>query len=154
MSGPLNQHLYFSLISPWRRETRPQVSLSLALTVFKVFQLHSSAAVNSFFTHQRRNLFVLLLLLLWIIPNVLLRVYSAALAGTDGQKRTAKKDAAPKKNNPPTKTKMEQIFGFKAEDLTSWQGLVLLLNRPTDPAALGIFRCLFGELTQAQLGHP
>uniref|UniRef100_H3CUP1 Vitamin K-dependent gamma-carboxylase n=1 Tax=Tetraodon nigroviridis TaxID=99883 RepID=H3CUP1_TETNG len=65
---------------------------------------------------------------------------------TDGEKQTAKKDAAPKKDNPPTKTKMEQIFGFRKEDLTSWHNLVLLLNRPTDPAALGIFRCLFGLL--------
>lgn len=40
---------------------------------------------------------------------------------------------------------MEQIFGFKKEDLTSWQNLVTLLNRPTDPASLGIFRCLFGK---------
>lgn len=89
----------------------------------------------------------------WVISNVLLRVYSAALAGTAGEKQSAKKDAAPKKDNPPTKTKMEQIFGFKKEDLTSWHNLVLLLNRPTDPASLGIFRCLFGELTQAQLCH-
>uniref|UniRef100_A0A3Q3XH26 Vitamin K-dependent gamma-carboxylase n=1 Tax=Mola mola TaxID=94237 RepID=A0A3Q3XH26_MOLML len=41
---------------------------------------------------------------------------------------------------------MEQIFGFSKEDLSSWRNLVLLLNRPTDPAALGIFRCLFGLL--------
>lgn len=86
--------------------------------------------------------------------NVLLRVYSAALVGTDGEKQSAKKDAAPKKDNPPAKTKMEQIFGFKKEDLTSWHNLVLLLNRPTDPASLGIFRCLFGELTQARLCPP
>lgn len=96
----------------------------------------------------------LFLLLLWVTSNVLLRVYSAALVGTDGEKQSAKKDAAPQKDNPPTKTKMEQIFGFKKEDLSSWHNLVLLLNRPTDPASLGIFRCLFGELTQAQLCHP
>uniref|UniRef100_A0A4W6CEM3 Vitamin K-dependent gamma-carboxylase n=1 Tax=Lates calcarifer TaxID=8187 RepID=A0A4W6CEM3_LATCA len=41
---------------------------------------------------------------------------------------------------------MEQIFGFKKEDLASWHSLVTLLNRPTDPASLGIFRCLFGLL--------
>lgn len=85
---------------------------------------------------------------------MLLRVYSAALVGTDGEKQSAKKDAAPKKDNPPAKTKMEQIFGFKKEDLSSWHNLVLLLNRPTDPASLGIFRCLFGELTQAQFCDP
>uniref|UniRef100_A0A8C4GZJ3 Vitamin K-dependent gamma-carboxylase n=1 Tax=Dicentrarchus labrax TaxID=13489 RepID=A0A8C4GZJ3_DICLA len=41
---------------------------------------------------------------------------------------------------------METIFGFRREDLTSWNSLVALLNRPTDPASLGIFRCLFGLL--------
>lgn len=41
---------------------------------------------------------------------------------------------------------MEQIFGFKKEDLSSWKNLVTLLNRPTDPASLGIFRCMFGKL--------
>lgn len=77
----------------------------------------------------------------------------AALVGTDAGKQGGKKDAAPKKDKPSTKTKMEQLFGFKKEDLSSWHNLVLLLNRPTDPASLGIFRCLFGESTQAQLCH-
>ena len=67
--------------------------------------------------------------------------------GSDGEEQTAKKDAAPKKDQTPqTKTKMEKIFGFRREDLTSWHSLVTLLNRPTDPASLGIFRCLFGGL--------
>ncbi|XP_003965623.2 vitamin K-dependent gamma-carboxylase [Takifugu rubripes] len=69
---------------------------------------------------------------------------AAALVGTDGGKQGGKKDAAPQKDKPSTKTKMEQLFGFKKEDLSSWHNLVLLLNRPTDPASLGIFRCLFG----------
>lgn len=42
---------------------------------------------------------------------------------------------------------MERIFGFRKEDMSSWSRLVALLNRPTDPAGLGIFRCLFGEFT-------
>lgn len=75
----------------------------------------------------------------------------AALVGTGGEKPGAEKDAAPKLDKPPTKTKMEQLFGFKREDLTSWHNLVLLLNRPTDPASLGIFRCLFGEFIRAPL---
>lgn len=65
--------------------------------------------------------------------------------GSDGEEQTAKKVAAPKKDNPQIKTRMEQIFGFKKEDLTSWHSLVALLNRPTDPASLGIFRFLFGK---------
>lgn len=64
-----------------------------------------------------------------------------------GEEQTATKDAAPKKETPQTKSKMEKVFGFRKEDLTSWHSLVTLLNRPTDPASLGIFRCLFGKLT-------
>lgn len=71
---------------------------------------------------------------------------AGAIVGTDGEEQTAKKDAAPKKDKPQTKSRMEQIFGFKKEDLTSWHSLVALLNRPTDPASIGIFRCLFGLL--------
>lgn len=44
------------------------------------------------------------------------------------------------------KNKMEHIFGFNTDDLCSWHGLVTLLNRPMDPASLGIFRFLFGML--------
>lgn len=65
--------------------------------------------------------------------------------GNDGEEQSAKKDTAPKKDEAPTKSKMEKIFGFRREDLTSWHNLVVLLNRPTDPAGLGIFRCLFGK---------
>lgn len=74
-----------------------------------------------------------------------------ALVSSDGEEQTAKKDAAPKIDQPQTKTKMERIFGFKKEDLTSWHSLVSLLNRPTDPASLGIFRCLFGECNLLRL---
>lgn len=71
---------------------------------------------------------------------------AGAFVGTDREKKAAKKDAAPKAVKPQTKSRMEEIFGFKWEDLSSWDNLVALLNRPTDPAALGIFRCLFGLL--------
>uniref|UniRef100_A0A4W5K1C9 Uncharacterized protein n=1 Tax=Hucho hucho TaxID=62062 RepID=A0A4W5K1C9_9TELE len=33
---------------------------------------------------------------------------------------------------------------FEMEDLSSWHHLVYLLNRPTDPASLGVFRFQFG----------
>ncbi|OWF46370.1 vitamin K-dependent gamma-carboxylase-like [Mizuhopecten yessoensis] len=39
-----------------------------------------------------------------------------------------------------------QIFGFAFRDLTSWNSIVRLLCRPTDPAALGILRFLYGLL--------
>ncbi|KAL2079748.1 hypothetical protein ACEWY4_025492 [Coilia grayii] len=41
---------------------------------------------------------------------------------------------------------MKMLFGFEKEDLSSWHRFVCLLNRPTDPASLGIFRFLFGML--------
>uniref|UniRef100_A0A8C4N651 HTTM-like domain-containing protein n=1 Tax=Eptatretus burgeri TaxID=7764 RepID=A0A8C4N651_EPTBU len=37
-------------------------------------------------------------------------------------------------------------LGFRDEDLKSWSGFVKLLNRPTDPASLAVFRILFGLL--------
>uniref|UniRef100_A0A671RPQ6 Vitamin K-dependent gamma-carboxylase n=1 Tax=Sinocyclocheilus anshuiensis TaxID=1608454 RepID=A0A671RPQ6_9TELE len=40
---------------------------------------------------------------------------------------------------------VKRLFGFEKEDI-SWHRLVCLLNRPTDPASLGIFRFLFGML--------
>lgn len=46
-----------------------------------------------------------------------------------------------------TDSRMKHLFGFEREDLSSWHRLVCLLNRPTDPASLGIFRFLFGELS-------
>lgn len=72
-------------------------------------------------------------------------VTAGALVGSDdGEEQTAKSEAAPEKDKPQTQSTMERIFGFKKEDLSSWSRLVTLLNRPTDPASLGIFRCLFG----------
>ncbi|KAM9455679.1 vitamin K-dependent gamma-carboxylase [Clarias gariepinus] len=44
------------------------------------------------------------------------------------------------------KSRMQRLFGFEKNDLSSWHRFICLLNRPTDPASLGIFRCLFGML--------
>ncbi|TRY68026.1 hypothetical protein DNTS_003618 [Danionella cerebrum] len=41
---------------------------------------------------------------------------------------------------------MKRVFGFEREDITCWHRFVCLLNRPTDPASLGMFRFLFGML--------
>ncbi|XP_040054297.2 vitamin K-dependent gamma-carboxylase isoform X2 [Gasterosteus aculeatus] len=71
---------------------------------------------------------------------------AGAIVSNDGEEQTANEDTAPKEDTPQTKSKMEKIFGFRKEDLTSWHSLVTLLNRPADPASLGIFRCLFGLL--------
>ncbi|TSM12516.1 Vitamin K-dependent gamma-carboxylase [Bagarius yarrelli] len=48
--------------------------------------------------------------------------------------------------DPQVRSRMQRLFGFEKEDLSSWHRFVCLLNRPTDPASLGIFRCLFGML--------
>ncbi|KAF6103507.1 gamma-glutamyl carboxylase [Phyllostomus discolor] len=41
---------------------------------------------------------------------------------------------------------MVKLVGFEWTDVSSWGSLVTLLNRPTDPASLGVFRFLFGLL--------
>lgn len=41
---------------------------------------------------------------------------------------------------------MGKLLGFDGTDLSSWERLVSLLNRPTDPAGLAVFRFLFGLL--------
>ncbi|XP_077592991.1 vitamin K-dependent gamma-carboxylase [Stigmatopora nigra] len=72
---------------------------------------------------------------------------AGALVRTDGKQKPAKSVSTPKKKDQATpQSKMEQIFGFKKQDLSSWSSLVALLNRPMDPASLGIFRFLFGLL--------
>lgn len=41
---------------------------------------------------------------------------------------------------------MGKLLGFEWTDVSSWGRLVTLLNRPTDPASLAVFRFLFGLL--------
>lgn len=43
-------------------------------------------------------------------------------------------------------SRMEKVLGFEWTDLSSWQSVVTLLNRPTDPANLAVFRFLFAFL--------
>ena len=40
--------------------------------------------------------------------------------------------------------KMQRIFGFTKSDFSSWSALVKLLNKPCDPASLGVWRFIFG----------
>lgn len=40
----------------------------------------------------------------------------------------------------------KRLLGFEWADVSSWHRFVCLLNRPTDPASLGVFRFLFGLL--------
>jgi hypothetical protein len=44
------------------------------------------------------------------------------------------------------KFQMKSLFGFDANDLSSWNNFVSLMNRPEDPSSLGLFRILFGLL--------
>ncbi|KAJ6653267.1 hypothetical protein lerEdw1_009431 [Lerista edwardsae] len=46
----------------------------------------------------------------------------------------------------PPCTWAKHLLGFEGADLSSWHRFVCLLNRPTDPAGLGVFRFLFGLL--------
>lgn len=70
----------------------------------------------------------------------------ALMDSHDVKPATKKETEASQKEPVPCRNRMEQLFGFSPEDLCSWQSLVTLLNRPMDPASLGIFRFLFGML--------
>lgn len=65
--------------------------------------------------------------------------------GSDDSAQTSAKQTSAVAS--PTESKMKRLFGFEKEDLSSWHRFVCLLNRPTDPASLGIFRFLFGKLS-------
>ena len=55
--------------------------------------------------------------------------------------------STPLKNDSKEKrSKMQALFGFTLDDFRTWSGFVRLMNRPEDPASLGIFRIVFGFL--------
>ncbi|CAL8281581.1 vitamin K-dependent gamma-carboxylase [Gadus morhua] len=72
-------------------------------------------------------------------------VQSADLTSGSGNEDEPVEDTTAQAVKPP-EGRMKRIFGFEKEDFSSWHRIVCLLNRPTDPAALGIFRCMFGML--------
>ncbi|KAM4677468.1 vitamin K-dependent gamma-carboxylase [Discoglossus pictus] len=81
------------------------------------------------------------------------RERAAAALRADASQLRRRKDggagAQGKERAKPHKEKgsfMSRVFGFEWSDLSSWQRFVCLMNRPTDPAALGVFRFLFGFL--------
>uniref|UniRef100_A0A8C2QX78 Vitamin K-dependent gamma-carboxylase n=1 Tax=Capra hircus TaxID=9925 RepID=A0A8C2QX78_CAPHI len=55
-----------------------------------------------------------------------------------------KKDKAAQTSGPRQGSRMGKLLGFEWTDVSSWERLVTLLNRPTDPASLAVFRFLFG----------
>ncbi|XP_068130975.1 vitamin K-dependent gamma-carboxylase [Hyperolius riggenbachi] len=77
---------------------------------------------------------------------------AAALKAEASQVRRRKNQNAGAPQKPATLPRqsqssfMKRVFGFEWSDLSSWQRFVSLLNRPTDPAGLGVFRFLFGLL--------
>ena len=56
-----------------------------------------------------------------------------------------KKDKAAQTSGPRQGSRMGKLLGFEWTDVSSWERLVTLLNRPTDPAGLAVFRFLFGK---------
>lgn len=57
------------------------------------------------------------------------------------------KDKAGQTSEPSQASRMGKLLGFEWTDVSSWGRLVTLLNRPTDPASLAVFRFLFGKST-------
>lgn len=55
------------------------------------------------------------------------------------------KDKAGHTSGPSKTGHMRKLSGFEWTDVSSWGRLVTLLNRPTDPASLAVFRFLFGN---------
>nr|XP_008514192.1 PREDICTED: vitamin K-dependent gamma-carboxylase [Equus przewalskii] len=68
----------------------------------------------------------------------------SARASPDSDK--AQKDKAGQTSGPSQGSRMGKLLGFEWTDVSSWGRLVTLLNRPTDPASLAVFRFLFGLL--------
>lgn len=110
------------------------------------------------FIHMHMHLQRINLILSWkitfsVIKQVIIFIFPTDLSTITGAPSTKK----PKKSSggngggngaatdPQVRSRMQRLFGFEKEDLSSWHRFVCLLNRPTDPASLGIFRCLFGE---------
>uniref|UniRef100_A0A8D2D7R6 Gamma-glutamyl carboxylase n=1 Tax=Sciurus vulgaris TaxID=55149 RepID=A0A8D2D7R6_SCIVU len=65
-----------------------------------------------------------------------------APAGSDKVQKDGPRRAA----GPGRAGRVAALLGFEWTDLSSWQRLVTLLNRPTDPANLAVFRFLFAFL--------
>ncbi|XP_019797733.1 vitamin K-dependent gamma-carboxylase isoform X1 [Tursiops truncatus] len=66
----------------------------------------------------------------------------SALSPPDSDK--VQKDKAGQTSGRRQGSRMEKLLGFEWTDVSSWGKLVTLLNRPTDPASLAVFRFLFG----------
>uniref|UniRef100_A0A2I3GH20 Gamma-glutamyl carboxylase n=1 Tax=Nomascus leucogenys TaxID=61853 RepID=A0A2I3GH20_NOMLE len=71
---------------------------------------------------------------------------SARSARTSPSSDKVQKDKAELISGPRQDSRMGKLLGFEWTDLSSWRRLVTLLNRPTDPASLAVFRFLFGFL--------
>uniref|UniRef100_A0A8D1VM77 HTTM-like domain-containing protein n=1 Tax=Sus scrofa TaxID=9823 RepID=A0A8D1VM77_PIG len=71
---------------------------------------------------------------------------SARSARAQPHSDKVQKDKSGQTSGPPQSSRMGKLLGFEWTDVSSWGRLVTLLNRPTDPASLAVFRFLFGLL--------
>ncbi|XP_042837802.1 vitamin K-dependent gamma-carboxylase isoform X4 [Panthera tigris] len=71
---------------------------------------------------------------------------SARSARAPSDSHKVQKDKAGRTSGPSQGSGMVKLLGFEWTDVSSWGRLVTLLNRPTDPASLAVFRFLFGLL--------
>ncbi|XP_034515355.1 vitamin K-dependent gamma-carboxylase isoform X2 [Ailuropoda melanoleuca] len=69
---------------------------------------------------------------------------SARSARVQPDSHKVQKDKAGQSSRPRQGSGMGTLLGFEWTDVSSWGRLVTLLNRPTDPASLAVFRFLFG----------
>ncbi|XP_022359868.1 vitamin K-dependent gamma-carboxylase isoform X1 [Enhydra lutris kenyoni] len=69
---------------------------------------------------------------------------SARSARVQPDSRKIQKDKAGQSSGLSQSSGMGKLLGFECTDVSSWGRLVTLLNRPTDPASLAVFRFLFG----------
>ncbi|XP_043459796.1 vitamin K-dependent gamma-carboxylase isoform X1 [Prionailurus bengalensis] len=69
---------------------------------------------------------------------------SARSARAPSDSHKVQKDKAGRTSGPSQSSGMAKLLGFEWTDVSSWGRLVTLLNRPTDPASLAVFRFLFG----------
>ncbi|KAG7282608.1 hypothetical protein CRUP_018727 [Coryphaenoides rupestris] len=71
---------------------------------------------------------------------------SSSTSSTSTSGRAGDQQGEDRSAQDPEGSTMRRVFGFEKEDFSSWRRVVCLLNRPSDPAALGVFRCMFGLL--------
>lgn len=79
--------------------------------------------------------------------NFLYRMYRSVLdSRLDHGNGTLQDNNRDQKSAEKCQDKFERLFGFRLSDLSSVDRFVKLMNRPMDPACLGVMRFVFGTL--------